>query len=231
MAAPIRVLLADDHALFREGLAGLIAAQSDFCVVGEASDGLEALVMAQELRPDLALLDVSMPGCDGIEAARRIREALPEVRIVMLTVHGDDERLFTAIKSGAEGYLLKTTASANLMPMLRGVMRGEAAISRTMAGRIIHEFSRLAARATDEDGSEERQSVTPREKEVLRLVAAGATDREIAEKLWITVSTVKTHIRSILAKLHAKSRYEAADYALNAGLIRRPPNGSGPGDA
>lgn len=131
-----------------------------------------------------------------------------------------------AVEGGAVGYLLKTTASVSLMPMLRGVMQGEAAISTTMAGRILHEFGRLANRVPQNSQDEERPGLTPREKEVLELVAEGATDREIAGQLWITLSTVKTHMRNILAKLHARSRHEAADYAMKTGLIRRPPSDS-----
>jgi DNA-binding NarL/FixJ family response regulator len=222
MMARIRVLLADDHLLFREGLCSLLSAQPDIEVIGQAGDGLEALVMARELRPDLILMDVSMPGMDGIEALQRIVEVLPQVKIVMLTVHDDEERLFDTIKSGAVGYVLKNTAAGTLIPMLRGAMRGEAAISGVMAGRILKEFVRLTQQAQSHPPEVKALYLTTREKQVLRQVAAGAADKEIAAELSISLSTVKTHMRNILAKLHASSRHQAALYAVRQGLIRPP---------
>jgi DNA-binding NarL/FixJ family response regulator len=221
MTRQIRVLLVDDHALFREGLAGLLSSQPDIKVVSEAEDGLEALVKAQELRPDLILMDVMMPGCDGLEATRLIKEALPDAKIVMLTMHDEDDKLFEAIRSGAVGYLLKGTTSEALIPMLRGVMRGEAAISGATAARILDEFGQLARR-TSPHAQEDTPVLTAREKEVLRLVAAGAMDKGIAIELSISLNTVKTHMRNILAKLHATSRHQAAAYAVQEGLIRPP---------
>ncbi|MHC4509740.1 MAG: response regulator, partial [Planctomycetota bacterium] len=223
MALPIRVLLVDDHALFRQGLASLLSSQPDIEVVGEAVDGIEAQVKAQELRPDLILMDLTMPGCDGLEATQRIKQVLPDVRIVMLTVHDEDDRLFEAIKSGAVGYLLKSTAAETLIPMLRGAMRGEAAISGAMAARMLGEFGRLARQTPFRPQQEEDAPVlTAREKEVLRLVATGAMDKEIAAELSISLSTVKTHLRNILAKLQATSRHQAAAYAVRERLILPP---------
>jgi DNA-binding NarL/FixJ family response regulator len=222
----IRVLLVDDHALFRQGLASLLSSQPDIQVVGEAEDGIEAQVKAQELRPDLILMDVTMPGCDGLEATQRIKQALPDARIVMLTVHDEDDRLFEAIRSGAVGYLLKSTAAETLIPMLRGVMRGEAAISGAMAARMLEEFGRLARRTPPLAQPEDVPVLTAREKEVLRLVAAGAMDKEVAAELSVSLSTVKTHMRNILAKLQATSRHQAAAYAMREGLIRPPGRGS-----
>ncbi|MCC7353411.1 MAG: response regulator transcription factor [Anaerolineae bacterium] len=214
----IRVLLADDHALFREGLAGIIAAQPDFEVVGEASDGLEALVKARELRPDLILMDIGMPGCDGLEATRRIKQEMPAVTIVMLTVRNEDEKLFDAIKGGAQGYLLKSIRSHAMLEMLRGALRGEAAITPTLAGRMLEEFRRLSQQrpGASEGGAE---VLTRREQEVLSQVAEGATDKEIAETLCVSLHTIKSHLRSILAKLHVSSRREAASYARLKGLV------------
>jgi DNA-binding NarL/FixJ family response regulator len=222
MSSQIRVLLVDDHLLFREGLCSLLSAQPDIEVVGQAGDGLEALVMARELRPDLVLMDVTMPGMGGLEAMERIFEILPDCKIVMLTVHDDQERLFEAIKGGAVGYVLKNTAAGTLIPMLRGAMRGEAAISRAMAGRIFQEFARMANRSPLPLAETEALFLTPREKQVLRRVAAGATDKEIAADLSVSLSTVKTHMRNILSKLHATSRHQAASYAVQQGLIRPP---------
>jgi two-component system NarL family response regulator len=216
--AALRVLVVDDHALFRDGLVGLLSAEGDVEVVGEAGDGLEALVKAKELKPDLILMDVTMPGCDGLEATQRIKAALPEVKIVMLTVHDDDENLFEAIKAGAEGYLLKSVSAETLMQRVRGVMHGQAAISRSMAARILDEFGWLARQAPAR-GLPDRPALTPRQKDVLRLVAAGAMDKEIADELCISINTVKTHVRNILSELHAAGRHEAAAYAERCGLI------------
>lgn len=215
---PIRVLLADDHALFREGLASIIAGQPDMVIVGEADDGLEALVKAQELKPDLILMDITMPGVDGLEATRKIKDALPETVIVVLTVHNDEERLFQAIKNGAQGYLLKNIRSETMLELIRGALRGEAAITPVLAGHMLEEFRRLSSAAADEDG-EPIETLTFREQEVLAQVATGASDKEIAERLSISLHTVKSHMRNILAKLHVNNRHDAARYARYKGLL------------
>ena len=217
----IRVLLADDHQLFREGLANILNAQPDFEVVGEASDGLEVLVKARKLVPDLILMDVGMPGCDGVEATQRVKQELPDVVIVMLTVRDEDEKLFEAIKSGAQGYLLKTIRSRELLSMLRGAVRGEAAITPTLAGHMLEEFRRLSHQARTVPAVEVF-ALTRREQEVLGLVAQGASDAEVAEALVLSVHTVKSHMRNILSKLHLGQRHEAALYALREGLIHSP---------
>lgn len=214
----IRVLLADDHSLFREGLCGILNTLPDFEVVGEANDGLEVVVKARELTPDLIIMDVSMPGCNGVEATQKIKAELPETTIVMLTVSDDDEQLFEAIRSGAQGYLLKSIRSRDLINMLRGAVRGEAAISPTLGGRMLDEFRRLAQQPARQSG-DEVAALTGREQEVLGLVAGGATDMEIAEALCLSVHTVKSHMRNILSKLQVNSRYEAARYARYKGLL------------
>lgn len=213
----MRVLLADDHALFREGLARIIASQPDMEVVGEANDGLEAFVKAQELKPDLILMDVQMPGMDGLEATRQIKDALPETRIVMLTVRDDDEKLFEALKNGAQGYLLKEIRSQEMLAMLRGAMQGEAALSPALAGHVLAEFRRLSKHGVVEKESD--SGLTEREQQVLVQVSQGATDKEIAEALTISLNTVKTHMRNILAKLQVSTRREAARVAKNKGLV------------
>jgi DNA-binding NarL/FixJ family response regulator len=214
----IRMLLVDDHILFREGLAGIIASQPDMEVIGEASDGLEAIVKAEELRPDLVLMDIKMPGVDGLEATRQIKLKLPDTRVVMLTVRDDDEQLFEAIKNGAQGYLLKNIRSRELLEMLRGAMQGEAAISPHLAGRMLEEFRRLS-RVVPPDLDDEQRLLTPREQEVLGLVAQGMADKEIASALQISMHTVKTHLRNILSKLQVTSRHEAARLAKHKGLV------------
>jgi DNA-binding NarL/FixJ family response regulator len=218
--AKTRLLIVDDHALFRDGLASLIASQEDMEVVGEASQGLEALEKARELMPDIILMDVKMPQCDGLEATRLIKKEMPYVKIIMLTVHDDDENLFESIKSGAQGYLLKNITSQELLEAVRGMARGEAAISRPLAGRLLAEFGRLAQRESLAPGEE--AELTSRERQVLELVAKGASNKEIARALVLSENTVKNHLRNILEKLHLNNRTQAAAYALKRGIIQPP---------
>lgn len=219
----VRILLADDHTLFREGLVGLLNAQPDFSVVGQAGDGLEVLVMARQLKPDLILMDIAMPGADGVEATARIKAELPETIIVMLTVRDEDEKLFEAIKSGAQGYLLKSIRSRDLVSLLRGAVQGQAAITPALGGRMLEEFRRLS-RQMPQIPEEPITALTPREQEVLSLVAEGASDQQIAERLTISIHTVKSHMRNILSKLHLSHRHEAARFAMQEGLIHRTPH-------
>lgn len=217
----IRVLLVDDHALFREGLGMIISSQPDMQVVGEASDGLEAVVKAAELTPDLVLMDVQMPGVDGIEATRRIKKILPAVTIVMLTVREDEEKLFEALKNGAQGYLLKNMRSPELIEMARRAIAGEVAIPPRLAGQVLEEFRRLSQLEPRE--VYETSELTPRELEVLDQVSQGKTDKEIAVALSLSVHTVKSHLRSILSKLQVSSRKEAAQLAKEKGLFEGIP--------
>jgi DNA-binding NarL/FixJ family response regulator len=218
-----RLLLADDHELFRAGLAGLIDSQPDLQVVGQASDGFEALMLARELRPALLVMDISMPICNGVEAVRLIRATpeLAELRIVMLTIHDDDEHLFAAIRAGANGYLLKNTNSAEFLRGVRAALAGEAILPPKLAARLMDEFARLASQpapaAATGDASD--QELTWREREVLQLIATGASDSEIASQLTLSIHTVKTHVRHILAKLHAVNRRAAVSEAKQRGLM------------
>ena len=214
---PIRVLLADDHSLFRKGLASLLSSDKGFKVVGEAQDGTEALNKAKDLKPDLILMDVYMPGGNGLEATRQIKEALPSVKVVILTVSEEDKNLFEAIKCGAHGYLLKKIEPRDLFEMLRGVFRGEAPISRATAAKILNEFAAQAHRATEEM-PEERLS--PKEREVIELLTKGSTNKEIGNKLGITENTVKNHLKNILDKLHLENRVQAAAFALQRKMNR-----------
>jgi DNA-binding NarL/FixJ family response regulator len=213
----LRVLLADDHALVRDGFASLVRAWGAE-VVGQAANGAEALALARRLRPDVILMDIAMPETDGLEATRRVKAELPDVRIVVVTVSDDDEDLFEAIKSGAEGYLLKDMASGELQRVLRAVEAGEPALSKELAAKILGEFARLARDGPVKDESE----LTAREREVLQLVAGGATNREVAERLYLSEHTVKFHMRNILGKLHTRNRAEAAAYAIRSGLVDSP---------
>lgn len=213
----IRVLLVDDHILFREGLAGLISSQPDMEVVGEAGDGLEAVVKAQELKPDLILMDIKMPGCDGVEATRKIKAELPGTTVVMLTVQDDEEELFRALKQGAQGYLLKNIRSKEMIEMLRRTLEGGAAIDPSLSGELIQEFRRLITSVPP--WGEELDPPTQREKDVLSCIARGDTNQEIADQLSISVHTVKSHVRNILSKLKADNRWDAARIAEHKGWI------------
>jgi DNA-binding NarL/FixJ family response regulator len=216
-----RILLSDDHELFRNGLSTLINAQSDMKVVGEAADGFEALSLARELGPDLILMDINMPVCDGLEATRLIRAApeVSDVRIVILTIHDEEQRLFEAIKAGANGYLLKGASTKDFLRGVRGALAGGAILPPKLAVRLLEEYTRLAARPEPESSSEDEPDLTFREREVLYLIAKGGTDREIANQLSLSVHTVKSHVRKILSKLHADNRRQAAKLARRQGLV------------
>ena len=212
----IRLLLVDDHVLFRKGLVSLLQRERDFEVIGEAEDGAEAIKKAKQLKPDLVLMDIHMPGTDGIEATRRIRELLPSTRVVILTVSEDDKDLFEGIKCGAHGYLLKKLEPEELYAMLRGVFQGEAPISRATAGKILSEFASQARRKATAQLEEE---LSAREKDVLQCLASGLTNKEIGNKLGIAENTVKNHLKNILAKLHLENRVQAATFALQKGFV------------
>lgn len=213
-----RLLLVDDHALFREGLAGLFAYEDDFVVVGEAGDAATAVAQTATLRPDIVLMDVDMPGEDGIATTRRLKSEFPDVTVVMLTVHDATDKLLEAIKAGAQGYLVKNIRSTELLEQLRGLKRGEAAITRRMAARILEEFQR--GQATVESREESSHDLTARELEVLELVADRLSNKEIATRLVISEHTVKNHLKNILSKLHLRSRRQAAEYGLARGWVR-----------
>lgn len=208
---PVRLLLVDDHDLFRKGLASLLSRGKEFHVAGEARNGVEALSKARELKPDIVLMDIYMAGGGGLEATRRIREDVPSSKVVMLTVSEEDKNLFEAIKCGAQGYLLKKIELAELLEMLRGVSRGEAPISRATAAKILREFA-AQSRGDREKPAEEK--LTPKEREVLDLLTKGLTNKEVGNRLGITENTVKNHLKSILDKLHVANRVQAAAVAL-----------------
>ena len=213
---PLRLLLVDDHALFREGLISLLSYQDDFSVVGEAEDAESALTQARALKPDIVLMDIELPGEDGVHATRRLKMELPAVIVVMLTVRDDSQTLFEAIKAGAQGYLVKNVRSRELLEQLRGLVRGEAAISRRLAARILEELRGQTAPFGPEE------ELTGRELEVLELVAARRSNAEIAERLVVSEHTVKNHMKSILSKLHLGNRHQAAAYGVARGWLPRP---------
>jgi len=213
----LEVLLVDDHALFRKGVAALFASCEDVKVVGEAEDGCEAIQMVRETRPDVILMDVHMPRCNGLKAVRMIKREMPNVKIIMLTVDEHDEVLFESIKSGAQGYLLKKLKPQHLFDTLERVARGGVALAPAMMAKILTEFQRPATE-TDR-ASPEREELTPREMEVLEQIVQGLNNREIAIALNITENTVKKHTQSILSKLHLQNRIQAAVYAVRQGLL------------
>lgn len=214
----MRVLLADDHALFRAGIASLLRAWG-LEVVGEAANGFEALELTRRLRPDLVLMDIGMPDCNGLEATRLIKAEYPDTRIVMVTVSDGDEDLFEAVKSGAEGYLLKDMSADDLERTLEAVASGEPALSPGLATKILDEFARLARVGP---AKEPEDALTPRERDVLQMVAEGATNREIATALFVSENTVNFHMKNILRKLHLKNRTQAAAYAVRRGVAEPP---------
>ena len=216
-----RILLADDHELFREGLAGLINAQPDLAVVGQAGDGFEALTLARDLKPDLIVMDITMPVCDGLEATRLIRDMpeLAETQIVMLTVHDENEKLFEALKAGANSYMLKNMNSADFLGGIRAALAGEAALPPKLAAGLIEAYTRLANRPQRAIEQEESYNLTDREREVLSIIATGATNKEIAAELSLSLHTIKSHVRNILTKLHVANRRQAARLAAQKGLV------------
>ncbi len=216
---PLRILLVDDHLLFRKGLARLLDAQPDFEVIGEAADGLEALSQVEALRPDIVLMDIRMPRCDGLEATRRIKHQMPDVQVVMLTVSDDADDLATAIQYGADGYLIKDLLPDALFQHLRGLAEGKTPISQAMTGKL---FDQVAQRSRSVIRPQAWGVLTRRECQVLALVVEGYSNREIAQELGIAYNTVKNHLRGILTKLRAKNRAQASAYAIAHGFVCLP---------
>jgi len=212
----IRVILADDHAIVREGVKRILAGESDIEVVGEAADGAEALVLAERLHPDVAVLDISMPRVDGIEATRRIRDALPDTHTIALTMHAEDSYVFQLLKAGSSGCVLKHDAAPDLIEAIRAAARGEAFLYPQAANAVVADY--LSGVATGEN-RETYDGLTAREKEILTLIAQGETNQEIARRLFISVKTVQTHRGHILEKLKLHDRTQLVRYAIRKRLI------------
>lgn len=207
----ISVFIVDDHPVVRQGLRTFLETQSDLDIVGEASNGEDAVKLIENSVPDVVLMDLVLPGIDGIEATRLAREVSPSTKVIVLTSFADDEKVFPAIKAGAAGYLLKDVEPTQLADAIRAVQRGEALLHPTVAAKLMQEVSADERRAPGGD-------LTERELEVLRLIARGMSNREIASELTVSEKTVKTHVSNILAKLHLADRTQAALYAVRRGL-------------
>ena len=210
---PLTVLLIDDHRVVRQGLRDFLELQEDIEIVGEASSGEEGVQLARELIPDVVLMDLVMPGIDGVEATRQLKAVSPSTRVIVLTSFADDDKVFPAIKAGAISYLLKDVSPEELAHAIRAAQRNEAVLHPEVAARLMQEFS---APRPDEAPVEQ---LTPREMEVLRLIARGKSNKEIADALIVSEKTVKTHVSNILSKLHLADRTQAAIYALRKRIV------------
>jgi DNA-binding NarL/FixJ family response regulator len=214
---PIRVLLVDDQALFREGLRTLLSTRAEVEVVGEAANGDEALALVERLQPDVVLMDLQMPVMDGIQATARIRDRWPSIPVLALTTFEDDANLFGALRAGAAGYLLKDVSSETLMSALTAAARGEAFLQSTVTGRVVAAFARMM-----EVGGRPAEALvmplSPREREIVTLLGSGASNKEIADRLCLAEGTVKNHVTSILTKLDVRDRTQAAIRARQLGL-------------
>jgi DNA-binding NarL/FixJ family response regulator len=223
-AEPIRVLVVDDHVLFRRGLDMVLGQEPDIALVGEAGDGAEALAKAADLLPDIVLLDVRMPRRSGIEACAAIKEVVPTTRIIMLTISDDEADLYDAVKAGASGYLLKEISIDEVSAAIRAVAGGQSLISPAMASKLLSEFASMIKKS-DDSRQIPAPRLTDRELDVLKLVARGMNNREIGAKLFISENTVKNHIRNILEKLQLHSRMEAVMYAVREKILDIPAAG------
>lgn len=215
----MRVLLADDHPLFLDGLKNLLSARG-VKVAGTAHTGLEALEKARSLHPDVILMDIQMPGCDGLMATRLIKAEMPESKIVILTMSSDDDDLFEAIKSGACGYLLKTQDTEEFMRQLLELERGEAPLARGMAARILNEFRLRTGPLLAPEALQDRKRLSPRQLAVLALVARGLTYKQVAAELCVSERTIKYHMSEVIARLHLTNRAAVVQYARRTGLVR-----------
>lgn len=215
----MKILLVDDQLLFRKGLRALLEGEGDMEVVSEGSNGQDALDKVKAYRPDVVLMDIHMPECDGIQGTRLIKAEHPEVKVVILTISDEDDDLFEAIKAGAEGYLLKNLRPEELTQMLRSVMANEAPVSPAIASKLLGEFRR---QPRNEHGQVTGPELTAREREVLQLVAEGLSNAEIGQKLCVVEGTVKNHLHNLLEKLHLQNRVQAAAYGIRSGMVSLP---------
>jgi DNA-binding NarL/FixJ family response regulator len=223
----IRVLIADDHAIVRAGVRMLLEAQPDIVVVGEAADGRTALSLARRLQPDMILMDIAMPHMTGLEATREVLRFAPRTRVLVLTMHGNDEYFFHLLDAGASGYLLKESAPSELVSAVRAVHTGGVFLHPALARRLLGAYLDRASSNTDAQAGLER--LTERQRDILRLIAEGCTSQEIAERLFVSVNTVQTHRRHIMSKLGLHDRGQLVRYAVDAGLLQASAPGTSPG--
>lgn len=214
--AKIRVLIADDHTIVREGVKMILARESDIEVVGEASDGSQALELVERLKPTVVVMDISMPGMGGIEATQKVKERHPRVNVLALTMHEDESYVFQLLRAGASGYVLKRAAAQDLVQAVRAAARGEAFLYPSVARKVVEDYLR---RVEVGEERERYDGLTGREKEILTLIAEGLANQEIAQKLYISIKTVQTHRAHILEKLGLHDRTELVRYAIRKGLI------------
>jgi len=214
--ARIRVLVADDHAIVREGVRMILAKEPDIEVIGEAGDGQQALDLAATLRPQVVIMDISMPGMGGIEATQRLRAAQPDVQVLALTMHEDETYVFQLLRAGAAGYVLKRAAAQDLVQAVRAAARGEAFLYPSVARKVVEDYLK---RVETGEERERYDGLTAREKEILTLIAQGLSNHQIAEQLYISIKTVQTHRAHILEKLGLHDRTELVRYAIRKGLI------------
>jgi two-component system response regulator NreC len=222
MSSPIRIVIADDHIVVREGLAALLEDEPDFKVIGQASTGAEAIALIRHRRPDIALLDISMSDMTGLEVARRCKPELPEVQIIILTMHEEEAFFFEALRIGASGYVLKGAPSDELLSAIRAVHEGGVYLPTKLAGFLVRDFLSRQSQAASLD-----DTLTPREREILALIAQGLTNSEIANRLTLSLNTVKTHRLRIYQKLDLPDRASLVNYALRQGLLNEHANGVG----
>lgn len=216
----IQVLLADDHTILRQGIRLLLESQPDMEVVGEATNGLEAIKLAHSLRPDIILMDISMPQLNGLEATRRIKQELPTIQIVILTMHETEEYLIKILQAGATGYVLKQAADRELIEAVRIASRGDTYLYPRIASRLVSDYLRRIETGTPDERDTAYETLTAREREILKLVAEGHTNKEIAELLTLSIKTVENHRYSLMNKLNAHDRGELIKYAIRVGLIQ-----------
>lgn len=214
---PIKVLVVDDHPVWRDGVRADLEREGAAAVVGEASDGGEAIERAREAMPDVIVMDLNLPTVSGVDATRAIVEESPHVRVLVLSASGEERDVLEAVKAGARGYLLKSATAAEIVDAVRRVHAGEPVFTPSLAGLVLDEFRKVATK-----GTEDEPRLTPRENEVLKLVAKGYAYREIAEKLFVSTKTIQNHVQNILTKLQMRRRYELMRYAIQKGLDRAP---------
>jgi DNA-binding NarL/FixJ family response regulator len=222
---PVTVLLADDHDILRDGLKAVLALAGDITVVGEARTGREAVLETERLRPDVVLMDISMPELDGVEASRRIRQQVPDTRVLFLTMHEAEEYFFRALQAGAAGYVIKRTAAADLLAAVRAVARGESFLSPSMARALVHDYAERGVLSTSGATSDEPSTsdsyatLTSREREILQLVGEGNTNQEIAARLHLSIKTVQSHRAAVMMKLGLRDVTHLVRYAVRRGIV------------